>query len=112
MTVLQSHLSIDEHQMHVSMELARLDEMQAAIWDEAVTNKDTKAIDTILKIMNQRAKYLGLEKITPTTNNIAQIMLVSGTQQDFIAALKAGQEAAQPEVLTGEVLDDENEEDL
>jgi hypothetical protein len=41
------------------MELTRLDAMQAAVYAEAI-NGDTGAIDTCLKIMNQRQRLLNL----------------------------------------------------
>ena len=41
----------------LAMELTRLDAMQAAVYAEAITG-DTGAIDTCLKIMNQRQRLL------------------------------------------------------
>jgi hypothetical protein len=41
-------------------ELDRLDRLQAAVWDEAMTGNPT-AIQTALKILDRRAKYLGLD---------------------------------------------------
>jgi DNA-binding transcriptional MerR regulator len=46
----------------VEMELQRLDRLQRAVWADAVGG-DVKALDRVLKIMAQRAKYLGLEQI-------------------------------------------------
>jgi hypothetical protein len=43
----------------LAMELTRLDAMQAAVYAEAI-NGDTGAIDTCLKIMNQRQRLLNL----------------------------------------------------
>jgi hypothetical protein len=43
----------------LAMELTRLDSMQAAVYAEAI-NGDTGAIDTCLKIMNQRQRLLNL----------------------------------------------------
>ena len=65
----------------VEMELHRLDAMIAALWDEATTNPpaDTSegvasamyesrhdAIDRVLKLMERRAKYLGLDAANRT----------------------------------------------
>ena len=50
------------------LELSRLDEMLAGIYDKA-TNGDTFAIDRVLRIMERRAAYEGLDaprKIAPT----------------------------------------------
>jgi hypothetical protein len=40
-------------------ELARLDKLQASIWDEAVAG-NIKAVEAVAKIMDRRAKLLGL----------------------------------------------------
>ncbi|MDJ0342277.1 hypothetical protein QMK19_03625 [Streptomyces sp. H10-C2] len=42
------------------LELGRLDAMQLAIWPEAMAG-NTRAIETCLKILDRRAKYLGLD---------------------------------------------------
>ena len=42
------------------MELARLDAMLSAL-DDKIEAGDTKAIGTALRIMDRRAKYLGLD---------------------------------------------------
>jgi hypothetical protein len=42
------------------LELDRLDKMQTAIWGK-VMQGDTQAIHTALKILDRRAKYLGLD---------------------------------------------------
>ena len=41
------------------MELDRLDRLQQAVWPKALSG-DMAALDRVLKIMNQRANYLGL----------------------------------------------------
>ena len=43
------------------LELMRLDEMQLAVWDRAI-NGDLPAAHCVLKIMDRRAKLLGLDK--------------------------------------------------
>ncbi|MEY9937305.1 hypothetical protein [Streptacidiphilus sp. MAP5-3] len=45
---------------HRQLEMDRLDAMQNALWDK-VLEGDTKAIDTSLKLMDRRAKLLGLD---------------------------------------------------
>lgn len=42
------------------LELERVDRMLDAIWD-AATSGDVRAIDTALRLMERRAKYLGLD---------------------------------------------------
>lgn len=47
------------------MELMRLDRLQSVAWQLALGNKDLRAVETILKIMGQRLKYVpGLEAPT------------------------------------------------
>lgn len=43
------------------LELMRLDEMQMSVWDRAI-NGDLPAANCVLKIMDRRAKLLGLDK--------------------------------------------------
>jgi len=43
----------------LALELSRLDALQQAVWPQAI-NGDYKAADTVLKIMDRRASYLGL----------------------------------------------------
>jgi len=50
----------DVHGTILAMELSRLDEMTRAIWLDARTG-DLKAIETVLKIMERRAKMLGFD---------------------------------------------------
>lgn len=45
------------------LELARLDQMQAALWPQAMRGQ-LGAIDRVLKIMERRARYLGLDEQT------------------------------------------------
>jgi hypothetical protein len=58
--VKESHIfeSVDEARQ---LELMRLDEMQFAIWDRAI-NGELPALQCVLKIMDRRAKLLGLDK--------------------------------------------------
>lgn len=45
----------------IALELARLDDLQSAQWEAAISRGDPKAAETILKIMERRAKYLGAD---------------------------------------------------
>ena len=52
-----------------SLEVARLDDMHAGLWDRAKRG-DPYSVDRVLKIQERRAAYLGLDapqKIAPTT---------------------------------------------
>jgi len=68
-------------------ELSRLDVLQSACWSQAMSG-DLKAIETSLKIINTRAKLLGLETVeTGTVTN--QTILIRGTKEEFVEDLKA-----------------------
>ena len=45
-----------------ALEALRLDQMQAALWQQAIDERDCKAIDRILRIMERRARLLGLDE--------------------------------------------------
>lgn len=70
----------------LAMEVERLDDLQAAIWSDAIGG-DLKAVETTLKIIQARAKVLGLDNIqtTSVTNNT---IVVAGTSEEYIAALR------------------------
>ena len=44
----------------LAMELARLDQLHKAVWEEALRG-DVALIDRVLKIMERRARYMGLD---------------------------------------------------
>ena len=46
---------------HRSLELARLDALQTAVWDAAMAG-DVKAVGMVLRIIEQRSRLLGLDK--------------------------------------------------
>ncbi len=58
------------------LEVARLDALQAASWDDALTG-DVRAVDRILRIITLRVKLLGLVDQTPA---VADCSLV---QRDY-----------------------------
>jgi hypothetical protein len=43
-----------------AVEVARLDRLQAAVWDEAMTG-DLRAVNAVIRIIGQRARLLGLD---------------------------------------------------
>lgn len=51
------------------LELSRLDAMQAALWLSAVKGNHG-AVDRILRIMERRARYLGLDAIDESANEL------------------------------------------
>lgn len=87
----------------VSMELARLDALQLVAWRRAKEG-DLSAIDRILKIMERRAKYLGLdvkEQVSDgnVTNNTA--IFIGGTEEEYVEQLKQAREQAVKKMLPG-----------
>jgi hypothetical protein len=50
--------SVDEIR---DMELDRLDRLQRAYWTDAIVNHDRRAAELVLKVMDRRAKLLGLD---------------------------------------------------
>lgn len=50
----------------VNQEVARLDRLLEGLWAKG-TKGDARAVDTILRLMERRAKYLGLDKLPPST---------------------------------------------
>ena len=82
----------------LSMELDRLDDLQRAVWQDAI-NGDLKAVETALKIIQTRAKVLGLDNVqsaTVTNNTI----VVAGTSEEYINALR--QAAQKPLMIESE----------
>jgi len=65
----------------LQLELERLDAMQAAIWDDAM-NGHLGAIDRVLKIMERRAKLLGLDQLDVTQQPEPKIEIVLAGGQD------------------------------
>jgi DNA-binding CsgD family transcriptional regulator len=53
------------------LEVMRLDQLQAALWTRAIDDGDHQAIDRVLRIMERRAKLLGLD--APTQREIKEI---------------------------------------
>jgi hypothetical protein len=69
------------------MEIDRLDQLQSAVWRQAVSG-DLAAVDRALKVIQARAKLLGLEDMT--VNNITNnTVVIAGSGDDYVAALRA-----------------------
>ena len=87
----------------VNMELARLDSLQLVAWRRAKEG-DLAAIDRILKIMERRAQYLGLDKKEPVndgpvTNNTA--IFIGGTEEEYTQQLREARERAMQMITQG-----------
>jgi hypothetical protein len=82
----------DDRRTNAMLELDRLDELQAAWWDNAKFDK--ASADVVLKVMQMRQKLLGLDLPDPTMGNVQQQVLVIGNDtREWMAALQAGKEA-------------------
>lgn len=70
----------------LDIEMRRLDALQAAVWPAAMDG-DTKAVDSVLRVMGHRSKLLGLELVSQggVTNNT---VVVAGNTEEFIRSLK------------------------
>lgn len=87
--------SLTEREHIVAMELNRLDELMIPFYAQG-TEGDKEGAEVTLKIMNQRMKLLRLDQPTPEelTRN-AQVIVVTGTKEEFEAALREGQQKRQ-----------------
>ena len=85
----------------LTLEVERLDAMQESLWPTAISG-DTRAIETVLKIIAQRSKMLGLDQADTAASVIANTVVIGGTTSEYIAALRA---VAEPRVIDGEVLE-------
>lgn len=84
----------EDMQEVVQMELERLDALQLIAWRKAKEG-DMGAIDRILKIMERRAKYLGLDQQeTQVTQTHNTAIFIGGTEEEYVAQLKEAREQA------------------
>jgi hypothetical protein len=67
------------------MELDRLDRLQRTWWPKAISGDD-KATDRVLKIMEHRAKYLGL--YAPTKMQVEAVVYDAGTIEGEVQRLR------------------------
>jgi hypothetical protein len=75
----------------LDLELTRLDRLQMGIYADAISG-DLSAIDRVLKIMEQRAKLLGLYDRAPQQDQLPSegVVIIRGeTTEDYIAGLRA-----------------------
>jgi hypothetical protein len=80
----------DQRDMVVQTELARLDSLQQTYWHSALQGERADG-EFVLKVMAHRMKLLGLDQLqADTKQQIAQVLVVGGSQQEFIDALNAG----------------------
>jgi len=74
----------DEERQHIlQLEMDRLDRLQEIAW-ELVEERDLKAIDVVLRVMNQRARLLGLETINVNSQVTQAMVVVGGDKENFL----------------------------
>lgn len=78
----------------IKMELERLDMLQLVVWRRA-RQGSLKDIDTILKIMALRAKYLGLDDGTKGEDegDGRGVIVIGGDSEEYIEAIRRATEA-------------------
>lgn len=75
----------------MALDLERLDQLQLVVWRRA-RQGDDKAIDTVLKIMNTRAKYLGLDKTQYEDESTSKAtIMIGGDSEDYLEGIKKAQ---------------------
>lgn len=86
-------------QQLLALEIDRLDTLQQAVWTDAVGG-DLKAIEIALKIIQSRTKVLGLDNM-PTNTVTNNTIVVTGTSEEYITALRRVQEIPAQEITEG-----------
>lgn len=80
-----------------AIEALRLDRLQAAVWSKALKG-DTKAVDTVLRVMDRRLRLLGLHQLPNDSDNAAARSMLG----QLMRGLKAAYEEAAGEEAEGE----------
>ena len=80
-------LSKEEKLERLDLEVERLDSLQRAVWDQAL-NGDIKAVDACVRIINTRAKLLGLETLHEVEHVTHKTLIVQGERGDYVQTLR------------------------
>lgn len=80
---------VDYHEKRefLSLELDRLDALQAAMWTEAMEGK-VSAVQAVLAVMDRRAKWLGFAEPEKSQAITTNTIVIPGNSRDYIAALQ------------------------
>jgi hypothetical protein len=81
------------------LELERLDRMQLALWPEAIAG-NVQAVMAVLRIMDRRARYMGLDAPHKVDANITSratvdvgvrggVLVIQGDKEAYLAGLRA-----------------------
>lgn len=71
----------------LATELDRLDALQAAVWPQAMAG-ETKSVEAALKVIDRRARLLGLDAESGSITQ-SNTIVVPGSTSDYVAALRA-----------------------
>jgi hypothetical protein len=89
----------------LDMELHRLDQMLLGLWRDAITG-DIKAVGTALRIMDRRARYLGLDQAPPPDTSLEARQALDALQ----AAILAAANTLDPDLSYGKTMPDDDED--
>lgn len=93
---IKSFYKAEDAEEIVALEMARLDALQLVAWKSA-REGDTRAMQTILKIMERRAKYLGLDKAPETggsnNNTTNTAIFIGGDEKSYVEQLQKARQA-------------------
>ena len=80
--------SDEDRAQALALEVERLDELQAAYWDTALSG-DIKAAEYVLKVIGQRSRLRGLEEIHKSGDTGGtRTVVIAGTSEQYVQALK------------------------
>lgn len=100
--VIERRYKPDDIQHVVYMELERLDALQLIAWRKAKEG-DMGAIDRILKIMERRSKYLGLDQQEAQVTQVHNTaIIIGGSEDEYVASLQEARREALKALQAGE----------
>lgn len=77
----------DQRRQQLDLERARLDALQAAFWQRAVSG-DVKAAAVVLKVVVERSRLPGLTA-EPNQPDTPRTIIIDGSEEQFIAGMKS-----------------------
>lgn len=98
-TAAAVQLDLEKKSEVLELEMARLDVLQDAHWDAAITGTDIKSAEFVLKVMGHRAKLLGLDQVTSAGTVTNNTVVIGGTTEEYIAGLRLVEDYVQGEVV-------------
>lgn len=86
----------DEVEQIIKSDLMRIDAMQLVMWEKATRYGDEKAVDRVVKLMEERRKLLGIADQNRGGDGVhvhlngenPQALVVGGNEKDFIGQLR------------------------